>query len=342
MLALPSSNRVYNNASEKLAHAELQSFNVSLLGGKIRTIETTTIAGVSYVTFDCPALTLDDIAYLSNLSFAFALFELAGDESAVCLIPTPLIPLNKYDNDLLSILKFAGKTNEQFTRLLLNVTLTATSFANEMTSRKLRVLDPVCGRGTTLNQALMYGYDTAGMDIDSNDFEAYGLFITRWLKEKRLKHKSDCVEHRQDGKIQAQRLTVRLAASKEQYKDNDIQLLDFVLADTARAGEFFKAASFDLIVADLPYGVKHGNKSLKGHSKSPMLLLQDALPVWSRLLRPGGAIGLAWNTYLAKKSDIINLLESVGLVVYGPTTSDQFRHRVDQAIMRDIIVAYHP
>ena len=39
------------------------------------------------------------------------------------------------------------------------------------------MLDPLCGRGTTLNQALTYGYDAAGIDLDGKDFEAYSAFL---------------------------------------------------------------------------------------------------------------------------------------------------------------------
>jgi len=342
MLVAPSSNRVYNAAADKLAIAELDSFNQSQLCEKITNAQMTLIAGVSYLCFDCQPLTQSDLAYLSNLSFIHALFELEGVEKSLRLIPTQLTPLSKYDSDLLSILKFAGKTNELFTRLLLNVTLMASSSAKDMTTRRLRVLDPVCGRGTTLNQALMYGYDAAGMEIDANDFDVYSQFINRWLKDKRLKHKSDAVVLRKDGKIQAHRLTIQLAASKEQYKARDIQKLDMVCADTVNAREFFKTASFDLILADLPYGVKHGNSTAQLYSKSPKQLLQAALPVWAKLLRQGGAMGLAWNTHLAKKSELTELLESAGLLVHASTASDEFRHRVDKAIVRDIVVATRP
>lgn len=340
MLVLPSSNRVYNTASHKLAQAELQCFNASILDSKIDNVQTTTICGVSYLTFDGPCLSTEDIACLSNLSFAYALFEARAEGEALNLIPRRLTPLDRYDSDLLSILKFAGKTNDQFTKLLLNVTISASAFASDMSTRKLRVLDPVCGRGTTLNQALMYGYDACGIDIDTSDFDAYSQFINRWLKDKRLKHKSSSVVLRKDGKTQAHRLTIRMAASKEQYKADDVQSLDFVLADTVQAGEFFRAGSFQLLVADLPYGIRHGNKSAQGHAKSPMQLLQQALPVWTKLLCRGGAIGLAWNTHLAKKTDIVALLEAEGLSVFSQTLTDQFRHRVDQAIMRDIVVAH--
>ena len=63
-----------------------------------------------------------------------------------------------------------------------------------MLTDRLRILDPLCGRGTTLNQVLMYGWHAAGLDVDTADFDTYAAFLPRWLKDKRLKHTAD---HRQ-------------------------------------------------------------------------------------------------------------------------------------------------
>ena len=356
MLLLPSSNRVYNAAVDQLAQAELQCFNAAVLEHRLSKLHTQAIAGVGYLIFESPALDEQDIAYLSNLSFLFALYEQvwtveheqkAPEQKVLHLMPVPLKRLDRYDNDLLSIMKFAGKTNEQFTRMLLNTCIMASSRASDMISditsdmtyHRLRVLDPVCGRGTTLNQALMYGYNAAGIEIDKSDFDAYSVFINRWLKDKLLKHKSESVQLRKHGKTQAYRLGVKLASCKQDYKRHNVQTLDVVNADTLQAREFFKPGSFDILVADLPYGVKHGNRSAQGLARSPMQLLEAAIPVWSQLLCEGGAIGLSWNTYLGKKQDIIDLLHSAGLSIYPPTRSDAFKHRVDRAIIRDIIIA---
>ncbi len=137
------------------------------------------------MTFQADQLDDRDVGLLSNMSSLYALFAREGD----LLRPLAVQPLDRFDSDLLTIQKYAGKTNEQFTRLLLNVTVLATDAGPEMTSRRLRIIDPMCGRGTTLNQAMMYGYDAAGMDIDGKDFDAYATFIRTWLKNKRLKHR---------------------------------------------------------------------------------------------------------------------------------------------------------
>src|SRR5690349_22192213 len=43
----------------------------------------------------------------------------------------------------------------------------------------------LCGRGTTLNQVLMYGWHASGVERDAQDFDAYAAFLPRWLKEDR-------------------------------------------------------------------------------------------------------------------------------------------------------------
>ena len=105
----------------------------------------------------------------------------------------------------------------------------------------------------------MYGFDAYGADIDARDVEAYAVFIQRWLKDKRLKHQADFSPVRRDRKVVARRLTAEFAATKDEYKAGDVQRLEVVEADTTRVGEFFRPASADLVVADLPYGVQHGS-----------------------------------------------------------------------------------
>ena len=101
-----------------------------------------------------------------------ALFERDGE----ALRPVELPRRDRFDDDLLTILKYPGKTNEVFTKLLLNVTVWSGS-ANSGSDRPLRVLDPMCGRGTTLNQVLMNGWHAAGLDVDERDFDTYSAFL---------------------------------------------------------------------------------------------------------------------------------------------------------------------
>jgi SAM-dependent methyltransferase len=340
LLILPSANRVYTEAAAGLAAAELAVFSDSLLGGALSTAEATRRGGVAYLDFEAPSLRRQDCAFLANISSLYALFEVTGE----LLKPVELTRLDRYDDDLITIQKYQGKTNEQFTKLLLNVTLLASAFAPEMLSRKVTVLDPLCGRGTTLNQALMYGYDSAGIDEDRKDFDAYRTFIKTWLTRKRIKHKvSYDGPVRREGKAAGRRLQLSLAASKDEQKAGQTQEVDVVCADTARSGEFFRPGTFDLVVTDAPYGVQHGSRSAgSGLARRPQDLLTAAVPVWATLLRPGGAIGIAWNTLVAPRAEAAALLASAGLEPVESPPYLHFRHRVDQAIVRDIIVARKP
>ncbi len=340
MLLMPSANRVYADASAALARAELEIVGRAVLDGEIRAIDAATIGGVRYITFEAAALGDRSAAFLANLSASYALFEMHGD----LLRPVPLRALAHYDDDLITIQKYQGKTNEQFTKLLLNVTVLSSAFAAEMLSRRLTVLDPLCGRGTTLNQALMYGFDAIGVDVDHRDFEAYAAFIKTWLKRKRVKHQCEYDGPvRRDGKVVARRLQISMAASKDAYKSGDAQLLDVLNADTTRAAEFVRPSTVDVLVTDAPYGVQHGSRTTaKGLARKPLDLLAAAVPVWAALLRPGGAIGVAWNTLVARREDVASILTGAGLRPLEDPPYLAFRHRVDQAIVRDILIARKP
>ena len=339
LLILPSSNRVYADASIALTQAELAVFNRSVLDGRLSEISRASIGGVAYVTFLADRIDERDAAFLANLSSIYALFEVTGG----LLRPVELRRLDRFDDDLITIPKYQGKTNEQFTKLLLNVTLLSSAFAAEMLDRKFSVIDPLCGRGTTLNQALMYGFDAAGVDRDQKDFEAYSTYIQTWLKRKRVKHRAESGPVRRNKKLVARRLQITLAPGKEAYRAGETQRLDVVNADTTKSLEFFRPGTLDLLVADAPYGVQHGSRTAEnGLARSPLALLTEAAPVWSRLLRPGGALGLAWNTCVARRDEAVRILADVGLDVMMVDPYLEFTHRVDQAITRDLLVARKP
>ncbi len=337
LLILPSSNRVYADSSIALTRAEVELFGQAGLDGRLGEVRSELIGGVPYVTFEVDGgLSGRDVALLGNVSTAYALFSAEGE----LLRPVELSRLDRFDDDLITIQKYQGKTNEQFTKLLVNVTLLASEFGGQVLDRKLAVLDPLCGRGTTLNQALMYGWDAAGVDVDLKDFEAYAAFIQTWLKRKRIKHQAQLGPVRRERRVIGRRLTITLAAEKDDYKAGVTQQLDVVNADTKQAGEFFRPETFHLVVADAPYGVRHGSHSgPAGLARSPLDLLSSAVPGWVRLLKPGGALGISWNTFVARREAAAEVLAVAGLEVldYGPYL--RLEHRVDQAINRDILVA---
>jgi SAM-dependent methyltransferase len=318
LLIAPSTNRVYAGSALPLTRAELSVFG--RITSPVTEIGEARIGGVPYVTFDA-SLTDPDVECLSNLSSIYALYECVGD----LLRPVELRPLGYLDEDLVTIPKYAGKTNEQFTRLLLNVTLVAAG--HRPGAPQLTVLDPLCGRGTTLNIALRYGYHAIGIERDGKEVDAYAAFLKTYLKRKRLKHQAELNPVRRDRKLVARRFTATIAGR---------QTVTMYHADTVEARQFLKAGCADVVVADAPYGVAHGSHAGGTRTRAPLDLLRAAVPVWVELLAPGGALGISWNTHVAARAEAAAILEKHGLTVVD---LPDLAHRVDQAILRDILVA---
>ncbi|AGZ45450.1 TRM11 family SAM-dependent methyltransferase [Actinoplanes friuliensis] len=335
LLLAPSANRVYADQAGRLSRAELAAFR-PVLSGPVSQVDAARIGGVEYLTFDAD-LQARDVAFLSNMSAAYALFERVDDD---LLRPVELTPLARYDSDLITIPKYAGKTNEQFTKLLLNLTLLASASAKKMLDGGLIVGDPLAGRGTTLNQALMYGYDAIGVEIDGKDVEAYKLFLQTWLKRKRLKHSAEFNPVRRQGRRAARRMEITLAASKDDHKAGAVQKVTMLNADTTQLDGLLRGNCMDVIVTDLPYGIAHASyEDEGGMSRRPLDLLERAVPQWVTLLRPGGALGLSWNTKVAKRELAEDILVANGLSVVA---EEELSHRVDQGIERDVVVARKP
>jgi SAM-dependent methyltransferase len=352
LLVHPSANRVYALASEALTVAELGVLATSRLGDRLGEAEPTRIAGVPYLVFDAE-LADDDLALLGDVSTAMAMFERDGvstPRSSLAgarppkLTPVELPRRDRFDDDLLTILKYAGKTNELFTKLLLNVTVWSIAPSNDRppSSRPLHVLDPMCGRGTTLNQVLMNGWHAAGIDVDARDFDAYTAFLRSWLKLKRLKHVAETTPLRRDGAKLGRRFRAEVGVTKEDWKAGRAITLDYVNADTLLARAVHRAASVDAVVVDAPYGVQHGSRSGGRLERSPLELLRAAVPVWAEVLRPGGAMGIAWNTHVASRDEALAVLADAGLEPLDDGPYRGFVHRVDQAILRDVLVARRP
>jgi SAM-dependent methyltransferase len=323
LLVRPAANRVFGGDAASLLACELRTVDRLVLGSTVDDVRTDRIAGVEYVTFSGE---LDDEArrVVASLSSSFALFERVDGG---LLRPVEVSPLDRYDDDLVTTQRYVGKTNETFTRLLVDVAMAAAgTFGGP-----IRVLDPLCGRGTTLNHALQLGADALGIDVDAKDTHAYATFLKQWLQEKRIKHQVDATAGRKRFRVAIGR---KGAAAAE-----DRQLVDVATADTTDAVALFGRGSVDVVATDLPYGVQHGAQTADASSRNPRDLLAAALPSWRSVLRAGGGMALSWNTRILPRPDVASLIEEAGFELVDPGADVDFTHRVDRTITRDVIVA---
>lgn len=329
MLRSPSANRVYAGESGPLTAAELQ-----LTAPFASEVADAELAGVSYLGFDAPALSDADLETVARQSACFALFEAEGELLRPVALPQPFT----LDDDLITIPKYPGKTNEQFTQLLVNVTLSAVT--REPTGPR-QILDPLAGRGTTLSTALLLGHDGFGVEGDAKAFEQMVSYYKTYLRRKRIKHTADVTPVRREGKAIGKRFDAEISTDDARHR------VTAFTGDTRQSAELFGKKRFDAIITDAPYGVAHGSTTdVRGVSgkrdRSPAGLLREALPVWAGQLMHGGALGLSWNTFGLSREDLAQMLADAGLRVREGDAWERFAHRVDSSIRRDLIVAVKP
>ncbi len=326
LLTLESANRVYGAQAARLLASELLAI-APALHAAIDDVQPSVLGGVDYLTFSATGLDPHDLFVVSNLSGVRAVFELSDGPR---LAPLTLTPLAYFDSDLVTIQRYPGKTNEQFTHLMVNLAVAASAAAAERAAAGLpvRVLDPVAGRGTTLNRALTAGYDAAGIEVAEPDVDQYRTFITTYLRDHRIKHRVTKEQVRKGPLAGTSRFSVTIRGG---------QRLELVRADTVDAADLFPKRSFDVLVADLPYGVHHRAAASGTRRRSPGELLEAALPGWRAVLRNGAGLAFAWNTRTLPRVEVERVLAASGLdVVAHPAP---FEHVVDRSITRDVIVA---
>ena len=320
MLIAPSLNRVYAGEAPRLAAAEL-----AVTAGV--EVEPVVIAGVDYLRLEADAAeTL--LRTVASQSARLGLYE----EVSGLLRPIELPSVDVLDEDLVTIPKYPGKTNEQLTRLLLNVTLSQVT----LPPGQRTILDPLCGRATTLLQAWRLGYDAAGVEADEKAVEAFAAYLKTYLRRKRLKHTAEMTPVRREGKSLGKRFDAEVSV------DGRSLSLGIFTGDTRQSVKLWGKRRFDAIVTDAPYGIVHGSVSDVrggGRDRSASALLADAIPVWAGQLRAGGAIGMSWNTLGTTRERVAELLGATGMTVRDEGPWRRFSHRVDSSVHRDVIVA---
>lgn len=325
LLLKPHANARYFHSVRDLSLAELTVMNGSIGAEHLSYRD---IGGLELLCFDLEDHRLAEALPVVALhSSAQALFALEGD----LLRPLRLPETWRMGDDIAAIQKYKGKTNERFTSLLINLSVFSGAFAGQC-GGALRLLDPMCGRGTSLWEALRRGYHASGIETDRNDVKEANQFLEHYLQYHKRKHAFTRDSMTVRGKSGAARARCLIEGDLE---------YTCVHGDTRDAAAFYKKGSFEGIVCDLPYGVQHRSLSGKGRAQTDALM-RDALPVWRELLRPGGAIVLSFNAHTIRLDTLRDMLSDAG---YRPLTGgpyDGMRHWVEQAVDRDVAVAVRP
>lgn len=145
ILRYPHQNKRYFSSTSMLLINEFLII-ANGLGLDVDQVRYEEIGGLELLTFETKTLEGESLEAVHRLSSGFVLFAFQNGA---------LVPMNEgkssyFKEDISSILKYSGKTNEDFTGMMINVGIFSSDYAKDFEKKPLNILDPMCGRGTTL------------------------------------------------------------------------------------------------------------------------------------------------------------------------------------------------
>ncbi|GLS83664.1 TRM11 family SAM-dependent methyltransferase [Paraferrimonas haliotis] len=340
LLANPGHNRIYFESAQQIGRSELQAIALSA-NAQLSFVEDSRDEYVHGLpanlqfSVDAP-LTPEQMQRLSSASTFYSLFEIKLDK---LLQPCQVQDFRTFPESMVQILRYTGKTNEQFTRLMVNLAVSA----SETRSERLTLLDPMSGKGTSLYEGLIRGYNVVGVEINSKWVEETRAYLLNFMKKGRYKHGARKERRNLAGgnKKAATGFILDCAHSKAAYANKQSQQLQLFDGDTRQLQHMVKKRSCDVLVCDLPYGVQHGSKNAKDSKleRSPLELLEQALPSWSQALKAKAAAVISFNEFTLTWQQAATAFTQAGFEVLPQEYYQGYLHRVDQSIKRNLIVA---
>jgi Putative RNA methylase family UPF0020 len=330
-------DRLYGDRRELLMRAEVDIVLRQFVDQKSTIHGLRSMGGAEFLSIGIsPELDASTMRAIATLScFAGVFVDLDGRRLQIPDIDVPVVDL---PTSLLTTQRYRGKTNETFTRMMVNI---ARALAPQPppATRRLCVLDPLAGRGTTLNAAAYAGLDAVGVESSGPDVAQYLLFIVRWLEENRVKHKVEKNRVTLADRSKAARTDISYRRTRTDMNDQTAGHIAVVTGDSSLAAASLPKAGCDALVTDLPYGVQHGAVANSARHRSAVELVRQCAPVWARALRANAPLVLAFNTRTTDRTEMLTALGEAQIEEHEAATGHDFFHIVDSSIHRDVVVA---
>jgi hypothetical protein len=317
----PQRSTQYGSLASHLAPYELQ---LSPLGPYLNNLTAVSIGSQEYIRAEIEQLPrpeqLREFSLLATVSALFEYFDQLADIPGPLLRPVLLPTYAALPLDLPLTRRYRGKTNELFTHFLCNLARYSSTFREQPWSN-LRVFDPLAGGGTTLLTALVLGAHVAGIEQNEQDVQTTAAFLRDYLHEAHIA----CQLKEERFKKLGRRWLFTINKPGQ----------DCILAqgDTVNSAALLPGFKPQLIVTDLPYGIQHSGPLIS--------LLSVAMPVWGKMLSPGGALVFAWDATRFSRHEMIHLVQQLSpLRICNEPPYPALVHRVDRVIkQREILVA---
>jgi hypothetical protein len=318
----PQRSTQYNEMVAALAPYEI---TLSAIGSQLNDeITPVKLGQQQYLKFqldaelDKPLMQALDNLAMTNAYFFY--YDALGDVAGPLLKPIEIPSDPPFPRSLIATRRYRGKTNELFTQFMCNLARYSSDYA-ATPWRKLTLLDPLSGGGTTLFVGLVLGADVVGVEKNQQVIEGTTGFLKQYMKEARIS-----ADFREDRlKTVGKRWFITLNKSVRCVVGR---------GDTSDVQHFVNGLKRpQLIVTDLPYGIQHRDEWQS--------MLVSALPAWSEVLVKGGAMVFSWDATRFPRDEMIDLVHDVSdFTVINTPPYDQLEHRVDRVIkQRDVLVA---
>ena len=328
LLIQPHANPRYFESVKQLCRKEL-----AITLGREPELEAVSCGGIDMLVFDT-VLNEKEIKAVRMMSGCMALFGVL--DLGKGLLKTVDVCKELYIGaDMASVLKYSGKTNPSFTDFMIHAGVFAGAFRDSFDT-PLNILDPMCGRGTTLFCALARGYNVCGVETDKKAVQELNTFTKKYFQFHKFKYETHESGMTVNGKNAGIKYSYTFAPDSDMYKSGDTRTLNAVLGDTRNTAAFYKKENFHAVVCDLPYGIQHraDMKPVK-----PEALLKTSLPAWTSRLHKGGTLTLSFNAYTLKADTLRRILEDAGLSLPEGERFAGMEHWVEQAVTRDVLIA---
>ncbi len=307
LLISPRAKSAYFNDYIEVAKAELAWVLPN------ESVEHQKIAEMDFLLFSAHE---DSLPALARLSCVYGLFEQKDDQLL------PLLVNNDFNlhEDFVFGAKFKGKTSEILTQMLINIGLQSIQYDD---ISKVTLLDPMCGRATTLLWAMRYGMSGKGIEQDNKALAEIRQNVKKWSKVHKQKHQF------REGFV-----------GGKAGKQGNGKFIDFttnestmriITGDSIEAPKLLNNEKFDLIISDVPYGVQHFTTS---KTRNPLVVIKECAQGWSNSLKPNGVMVLAFNSYIPKRHELIAALAEHQL----EDLEFSAPHRMSESIVRDVVV----
>lgn len=305
LLVSPLARGAYFDAYLDVARAELRAHLPGV------DVASHRVGGLDLFAVEADEAALPALARLSFIQGVFL------EDAAGGLVPLELEPGFLLPEALVFGAKYQGKTNELMTQLAINLGLRyCATDRSEMT-----LLDPLAGRGTTLLWGLRYGLDATGIEQDPEAPRALHNHVKRQAKLHRIKHS----HHK--GFVAKKNKRGAGAFVRYELAGHSLRL---ITGDSARATDLLAQQRFDLVVSDLPYGVRFKGGARRG----PQELIAACADGWLASLRKGGAMVLVFNAYQPGRDELMAAFARPGYTVEEVSIP----HRMSESIVRDLLV----